>query len=101
MTAIKTIIEAEKQAQETINNARETAQKDISEAKKKQQEALNQIDTELKEDQSKQVCEQKADLSALYKKMLSEGETRTEAIKRSALAKGGSATRFILDSFVK
>ena len=101
MTAIKTIIEVEKQAEETINNAQITTQKDISDAKKKQEEALNQIETELKEDQLKQVHEQKIDLSVLYKKILSEGEIKTEAVKKSALAKGGSAMRFILDSFVK
>ena len=101
MTAIKTIIEAEKQAEETVNNARETAQKNISEAKKKQGETLDQIDKELKKDQLKQVCEQKVDLSTLYKKILSEGETKTEAIKKGALSKSGNALRFILDSFVK
>ena len=65
MTAIKTIIDAEEQAEEIINNARETAQKDIAIAKKKQQETFSQIDTELKEDRSKQTREQKVDLSVL------------------------------------
>ena len=100
-TAIKTIIEAEKRAEEIINKAHETAQKDISDAKKKQQGILDQIDMETKKDQSKQILEQKVDLSSLYKKILSEGKIKTEAIKKRALSKRGSALRFVLGSFVK
>ncbi len=101
MTAIKTIIEAENKAEETINNARETVQKDIVSAEKAQQEMFSQIDTELKEDRLKQVREQKVELSALYKKMLSEGEIKRESLKKVVSAKQGKARQFVLDSFVK
>ncbi len=101
MTAIKTIIEAEKQAEEIVNKARVATQKDIANAEKKQQETLSQLDTELKENRLKQIHEQKANLSALYKKMLNEGRTKTETLKKDISAKQDRALHFVLDSFVK
>jgi vacuolar-type H+-ATPase subunit H len=101
MTAIKTIIEAEKRAEEIVNNAYVAAQKDIADSKKKQRGILNQVDMELKEDRLKQIREQKVDLSSLYKKILDESETKVENLKKVILAKRGKALIFVLDSFVK
>ena len=101
MTAIKTIIETEEKAEGIVNNARETAQKDVVDAEKKQREIFSQIDTELKEDRLKQIREQKVDLSALYKKMLNEGEIKTESLKKDVSVKQERARQFVLDSFVK
>ncbi|MCK5591587.1 MAG: hypothetical protein KAI72_06505 [Candidatus Pacebacteria bacterium] len=101
MTAIKTIIEAEGQAEEIVNKARELAQKNITDTKKKQAIILDKTDVELKKERSKQIQEQKVDLSALYKKMLNEGKIKTEDLKKAVSAKQGEARQFVLDSFVK